>query len=144
LAKGKGVRSVNREALRMALNVPAGVKGELTERIRGDCTIERASLRIYIGAQLDLEIRPMIERAGVGGIREPLIRYCSGGKQYIDGDDDVYNWILSIPLEVDDKIVLAYSNNDVVNDYDFAFDFEVDYLGGVYRVPVVQGNSSIV
>lgn len=132
----KGVVSFNREAFRMALQVPAGGSGEIEERIRGNCTLERATLRIYIGAQLDLKIMPCIARAYAGGeVREPLIKYATGGKAYLDGDDDDFSWSLSIPLEVDDKIIVAYRNDDLVNAYDFAFDFEVDYLGGANRVP---------
>ena len=131
----KGVISMNREAFRLAFQVPAAGSGELTERVRGDCTLERLSVRIYIGAQLDLKLTPMIQRAAAGGIREPLIKYAPGGKQYIDGDDDTFVWSVSVPMQVDDEIVIGYVNDDVANAYDFACDFEVDYLAGTMRLP---------
>ena len=131
----KGVISMNREAFRLALQVAASGSGEISERVRGDCTLEKVSMRIYIGAQLDLRLTPMIERASAGGIREPIIKYAPGGKQYIDGDDDGFVWSMSVPLQVDDNIVIGYVNNDVANAYDFAVDFEVDYLGGSVRIP---------
>lgn len=125
----------NRDCYRFARNVQPGEAGELVHHVIGDGTIERAVLRMYIGARLDLRIKPVIRRAHAGGSAENIIKYVPGGKQYIDGDDDHYTWVLGIPVFTDDDIVVEFENRDANFDYDFSFEVEIDYLGGAYRVP---------
>lgn len=129
-----GVRQDNRECFRFAKQVPAGDSGELTFSIPRDGTIERATLRIYIGAQLDLHITPWLER--LGGNVEHIIKSTAGSKKYLDGDDDDFDFSLGVPVYRDEVIHVEYKNNDATNAYDFAFHVEIDFMGGSYRMPV--------
>jgi hypothetical protein len=128
----KGVKSVNREVIRLALQVAGGVSDTIEFTVPGDCTVERLAIRIYEGAALLLQLKPFIKRAG-SEIREPLVRYAKSGKQYIDGEDESYKWTMSIPAGVDDVIGVDYVNSDA-DAHDFAVDVELDYAAGIYRM----------
>lgn len=124
----------NRQVYRLAKKVAAGASGEISVHITRDGTIERLRIRIYIGAQLDLRLNPYIVRKG--GMEESLVYFADDGKKYLDGDDDVLDFTMSIPIYRDEDIVVRYINNDGVNDYDFYADLEIDHMGGAYRLPM--------
>jgi len=112
--------------------VPAGAtEREVEVTVDTDATIERLSIRIYTGAELDLELRPLVRTTGGGSRDEPLLEYA--GKEYLDGDDDRYTWDLAQPIEDGEKIVIEATNNDGSNAYDYRANVDVDYHGGTGR-----------
>lgn len=112
-----------------AYQVPAGAAGTIEVATDGPCTLEHLKLRIYDGAENTLQLRPQKER---NGTYDELLAY-GDGKQYVDGDDDVWEWDLSIPFETDEKIVIRYDNTDTQNPHNFRATTSVDYMNGAER-----------
>lgn len=120
----------SREAASLSDHVPAATTEQvLTLTVERPATVERVALRIYQGAQLDLEIRPYIRRKN--NTEQPLIELV--GKEYIDGDDDLYVWDISRPLEDNEEIVFSATNNDGSNAYDYRVNLDLDYADGASR-----------
>lgn len=120
-----------REGLTLSDHVPAGATDqEVSVKIPQSATVERLSVRIYTGAELDLELYPYIQRED--GTRQPLLELV--GKEYIDGDDDLYEWTLSRPIESGDEITISATNNDGSNAYDYRANLDLEYAGGLSRI----------
>lgn len=112
--------------------VPAGATDQETSlEVDQAATVERLSIRIYPGAQLDLELRPVVRQERGNTSDQNLIEYA--GKEYIDGDDEQYHWDLSVPIEQGDKIVIQATNRDGSNAYDYRANLDIDYQGGSSR-----------
>lgn len=109
--------------------VPASTTDqEVSITLDSDATVERLSIRIYPGAELDLQLVPVVRTSGGGSRDRPLLEFA--GKEYVDGDDDMYVWELSKPVEEGDEIVMKATNNDGSNAYDYRANFDVDYRAG--------------
>jgi len=120
----------DKEAISLSDQVAAGSTQTLTYKVPEEATVERFAVRIYVGAELDLEIDPYIKTDG----NEPnrtLIDLV--GKQYIDGDDDRYEFDLSRSIPDSAEIVLEATNNDGSNAYDYRANLEIDYASGASR-----------
>lgn len=128
----KNIRD-DRKAYRFALSVPANTSGKLVLDVPSNCTLEKVKCRIYFGAQLALRLKPYIMRPRK--TKEEILCYVAGGKDYIDGDDDGFEFDVAIPLWLDDQIVVEYNNTDANYAYDFAIDVELDSRFGVERWP---------
>lgn len=122
-----------RVVYRFAASAGPMLSGTLTERVPADGTVERLRVRIYAGAELALRITPRLVRRP--DRREDLVSFV--GKAYIDGDDDVFDFSLAVPVFVDDVIEVAWENTVASYSYDFAVDIEVDHAGGAWRPQVV-------
>lgn len=123
-----------KEGVTLGDRVPAGATEQRMEfEVLADATVEQFSVRIYQGAQLDLQLEVFIERKinESRTRRDDIVEMV--GKEYIDGDDDVYEWDVSQPIEEEDKLVILATNNDGSNAYDYRANFDVDYEGGVSR-----------
>jgi hypothetical protein len=55
------------------------------------------------------------------------------GKDWIDGDHDVYHWDISEPVEQGDEIAVQYDNNDTSNPHNFRSNIDVDHASGTSR-----------
>jgi hypothetical protein len=144
VAKGNSLGGIreDRKAYRFAKTVGPGESDELRLEVPSNSTLEHVAIRIYVGAELDLTLDPYIERARQ--TREEMIVYVGGGKTVIDGDDDKFDFDVSIPMWQGDFIVCKYANADGVNSYDFAMDIELDSRGGAERWPgIFPGNGVI-
>lgn len=125
----------SRDGFTLSDHVPAGATNRETSiRVDSDATIERLAVRIYTGAELDLQLEPVRRTTDGNTPDQPLLEY--SGKRYIDGDDDRYQWIISEPVEEGDEIVLKATNKDGSNAYDYRANFDVDYHGGSSRGPL--------
>lgn len=119
-----------RDGITLSDHVIAGATDqEVSISVDAGATIERVAARIYDGPQLDLELRPMIKTND--NQYRPLLEY--GGKQYIDGDDDVYEWAVAQSIEAGEEIVVKATNQDGSNAYDYRMNFDLEYEGGVGR-----------
>lgn len=123
--------SMPRIAHDFSLSVLPDTSGVLEQRAFADGTVERISVRIYQGPELDLHLDPYVMRFNQR--RQDLIHYV--GKKYIDGDDDRYIYAVNVPIRMDELLVVFYSNLDPAYTYDFRVTIEVDYAGGLYRFP---------
>jgi hypothetical protein len=119
-----------KETYRLSLQVAAGGSGRLTRRLTQEGTLDRVNVRIYSGAALYLQLKPKLDQLHQREV--DVVDYT--GKQYIDGDDDAYVFDVSIPVHVDNQLIVEYVNNSLVDALDFAVDFIVDHLGGTERV----------
>lgn len=112
--------------------VPAGATDrEVRITVDTAATIERMEVRIYQGPELDLEIEPVRRPNAANVSDQPLLEY--SGKEYVDGDDDLYTWQVAEPVEEGDEIVIIATNRDGSNAYDYRVNFDVDYHGGSSR-----------
>lgn len=112
---------------------------EETYGIDAAATLRDLSLRIYAGAELDLEITVWIDPEE--GARYPLIQL--EGKDALDGDDDTWEWASAeVPVDDGDELLILADNNDGTNAYDYRFNWTEDRLGGAERV--VSGLRSLV
>jgi hypothetical protein len=120
----------DRDAYSIAESVAAGATSEQTIELPADATIERVQVRIYVGAELDLELQPIIRDDT--GTERPIVKF--GGKNYIDGDDDFYQFSPSKPVKDNEEIVIRATNNDATVALDYRVNLDVDYAGGVERL----------
>lgn len=109
--------------LRFAERVGADSTESFEHEIREESTIERLVVRIYPGAELDLRVRPY-RKVAEDGPREPLITY--EGKQYIDGDDDKWQFDLVEEAEPGDYVGVEVENVNTQYGYDFAAHVSLD------------------
>jgi len=112
--------------------VAASASGdEQTFKIEGNGIIQGSvELRLYSGAELDLRIKPMIRSQEK--VLRPIIAL--KGKDYIDGDDDIYRWVVNLPVFKGEYIVLQADNVDAVNAFDYRFNFSINYSKGLMDI----------
>lgn len=113
----------------IARQVPATEDDRLSWTVPRDGTLEHLAVRIYEGAENTLRLNIYHEHTNGG--QELLIQ--PEGKGYIDGDDDLWPWDLSVPVRQDDKIVVDYENTDGTNAHNFRVTLDVDYYNGLDR-----------
>jgi hypothetical protein len=113
---------------RFSTTVPPGESRTLTKSIDRPATAERLMIRFYQGPELDLEVRPTRERQNES---LPLIDLI--GRDVVVGDDDVFDFQISEPLEEGDEIAVEVTNNDDTYAFDVNVDVAIDYAGGTER-----------
>lgn len=128
-----------RDSVRFATSVGPNSTEVLNYEVPEDVTVERLSVRIYRGAELELRLSPFVDRdrADDRERREPLVTF--EGKQYIDGDDDFFEFDLAIPVEEGQEIGVEVENLDGTYTYNFSAIVELDSAGGLDRVFNVIG-----
>lgn len=109
--------------LRFAEQVSAGSTSSLEHEVREPSTIERLIIRIYPGAELDLRVKPYVEIAG-DGPKVPLLTY--EGKEYVDGDDDKWEFDLVESVDPGDKVGVEVTNVNSNYAYDYAAHISLD------------------
>lgn len=122
--------SERRDGLSFGKNVPAIASGEQKHQVDRAGSIERVELRIYTGAELDLDLELYVDPTE--GNRRAIVEL--EGKTTIDGDDDKYVWHPSHPFEEDDEIVVKFENQDTNNDYDYRVNMDIDYRNKIDRL----------
>lgn len=112
------------------VSLAGAIDPNTTEFIRyevgSDATIENFTVRIYPGAGFALRLRPKVVKSENNAY--PLIR--TRGKNYIDGDDEKYEWDLSEPVEQGDEIVVEAENLASESEYNFRANADIDERGG--------------
>jgi hypothetical protein len=126
------IEEMSKTVIRFALNVAAGASGTLTYNIRKPCTIEGMHVRFYFGNQLSVRVNPYLLKTKERQYN--IIDFPAGTKKYIDGEDESLDYNVSVPCDVDDEIVIEYTNTDGANGYDIAVSFELDFMGGALRI----------
>lgn len=109
--------------LRFAEQVSAGSTSSLEHEVREPSTIERLIIRIYPGAELDLRVKPYVEIGG-DGPKVPLLTY--EGKEYVDGDDDKWEFDLVESVDPGDKVGVEVTNVNSNYAYDYAAHISLD------------------
>ena len=86
----------------------------------------KLSIRIYVGPELDLRIYPVIVRAG--GAVENVIHYM-GEKDYLDGEDDRFQWDILMVVRPGDILRVTAVNANAAYAYDYRLNCSVNYVG---------------
>lgn len=113
----------------IAQQVPASGSGFVAVPASKDGTVESLKVRVYAGAENTLKLRPQVK---ADGSFTDLLDYA--GKDWLDGDDDTWEWQLSHPVERGHEVGIRYDNTDPNNPHNFRAVVDVDYLGGAGRV----------
>lgn len=126
----QGPEGLRRIPFRLAASVAPASTVKVEQPIPRDGTVERVRVRVYAGAELALRITPYV--VNEKGQRRDLIVFA--GKDYIDGDDDTFEFQVREPVYLanGDKLVVSATNTSATYTYDFAVDIEVDFAGGVW------------
>lgn len=95
-------------------------KDKLTYRIPSNGTIDKLTVRFYPGPEGDLRIRPLL--INYSDQPQRIVHYAEGGKDYISGENDEYNYPVSIAVQIDDEIHIYYENLDATNTYSLVVD----------------------
>jgi len=119
---------MSKRGISFSTTVEAGSSDVQEYDVSDPATIEQLSIRIYPGAETDLEIVPQVLKDQTN-TAESLVRF--QGKEYVDGDDDVFEWDLSVPVVEDDKIQIRAENKDANNPYDYRVNVEIDERNGI-------------
>jgi len=130
-----------KDSLRLAGRAGPGASDELRHSLEVDATIEKITVRIYRGAELDLEVKPSVAYDADEGRASnvPLITFVDGGKQYVDGDGDRWEFPVSVPVTEGDEIVVKVNNTDPDNGYDYAVDVVLEKAAGASRIDQIVG-----
>jgi len=112
----------------VSLSAQVAASGTETETytFSGDGVIQgKLQIRIYAGPELDLTLYPVINR--VGDVESNIIQYV-GDKEYIDGDDDAYEWDIFIPVKKGEQFKVKAVNANATHAYDYRVNFSVNYV----------------
>ena len=120
-----------RDNLRFATGVGPDSSEELTYEVQRAATVEGVDVRIYRGAELDLQVRPFARFGGQDAPKTPLITFI--GKEYVDGDGDFFTFTLSESVTPGDVIGVEVTNTSTEYSYDFSVDVDLEHEGGVTR-----------
>lgn len=95
--------------------------------VEEDTTIEDLRARFYKNQQLALRLDPYLVDPDSG--RTELIRYSDESKQYLAGDDDVFEYDISVEAPEQSTIVVEARNTSDEYEYDFSVDFSLEHGG---------------
>lgn len=119
-------RRSDKDSFSISERVSANSSSEQVVNVTSDGTIERLQVRIYTGAELDLELEPVVRTST--GQERPIVKL--KGKSTIDGDDDFYEFVPVKPIQDNDSIVIK-ANNTGTNALDYRVNIDVDYRNGL-------------
>lgn len=121
---------------RKGLHFHSRVNSDSTEvekfNVKQDATVEKATVRFYPGQQLDLQLKLQVldENGNTKEIVDPV-----GEFDYLAGDDDKFEFDISVPIRDTDQIVIRADNVDTDGySYDYIVNMEFDRIGGIERV----------
>lgn len=120
-----------RDNLRFATGVGPDSSEVLTYEVERPATVEGVDVRIYRGAELDLQVRPFGRFGGDDAPKTPLITFV--GKEFVDGDGDFFTFTLSEVVTPGDVIGVEVTNTSTEYSYDFSVDVDLEHEGGATR-----------
>lgn len=112
--------------------IAASTSGQMTERIKGEGTIEGARIIFPPGPAGTLHVTLYVKR--LGDKLDSLFTFPTGGNQYVSGDDEMLQYPTTFAVKNDEEIVVVYDNTDAVNAHELKVDVFVDYYGGENRI----------
>lgn len=116
-----------RAGLTFATEVAPNSTETLTHRVSRNATVESIKIRFYQGPRLAVSVTPFVDHAGDDG-ETPLLR--TVGKEAVDGDNDVYEFGISVPVDEGDTLTMGLENTDPDFSYNVRTNLELDYAGG--------------
>ncbi len=124
-----------RRTISFADSVSPGSTVRLSKEVESPGTVTNLLVRIYRGAELDLQVDPF--HKPVAGSDESLITF--RGKQFVDGDGDKFEFSLSEPIREGSEIGVNVRNLDPDFAYDFSTIMTVEHFGGTQRTTSLLG-----
>jgi hypothetical protein len=100
----------------------------LKERMKADGVVNQVNIRFYPGCELSLEVKPFVLHKGRRA--EDIFTYAGSSKQAISGDDDFFQFPVSVTFELDDEFCVYFINTDTANTYTVCVDVFVNYEAG--------------
>lgn len=129
------------QVTRKGYNFSSTVNADSTEIekvvAKHDATIEHVHTRFYPGQQLDLQLK--LQVVAQDGTKKEIVDPV-GERSYVAGDDDKFNWDISVPVEKGDTIRVVAQNVETQYDYDYVANMEVDRLNGLERITSKLGD----
>lgn len=100
----------------------------IKERVKADGFISSVSIRFYPGAENDLQVKPYIKHKGTHAI-EDFFTYPEGTQKFISGDNDYFEYNVSLQVMYDDEIEVWVENKSTNYAYTLSVDVEINYTG---------------
>lgn len=116
---------MKKEVIAMRQNIPVLSKGTIKERVKYDGFIEGIHVRFYAGQENELTIFPYVMHKG--SKVETFFTYPEGTDPHLSGEDDKLEFPLSIDIEYDDELHVAYENKSDTYEYTLVVDIIVSY-----------------
>jgi hypothetical protein len=104
-------------------SIPPNTEKTFKYRIPKAGSIDKVTIRFYSGPQGDFQITPLL--VNYNDQRQPIIQYAEGSNKFVAGDNDIFEFPTSIPVDVDDEIHVIAKNVETVYSYDLVVDFIV-------------------
>jgi hypothetical protein len=114
------------DSIRFSETIPPGESKTLSYELPDDARIEEVSVRMYRGAELDLEVFPFLEREE--GRREPLVTF--RGREVVVGDNDHFDFLISQPVRESDEIGIEAEHTGSDFQLDVQVTMVLDYRNG--------------
>lgn len=121
-----------RGSVSFGVTVAASSTEVLEWEVPRDATVESVTVRMYPGPENDLEVVPFKRDQDTREDRIPLLTLV--GKQYVDGDDDVYEFRVSEAVAEEEILGVEAVNTNADSDYNIRVNMTVDYAGGTNRL----------
>jgi hypothetical protein len=116
------------EVILFRYDADAGEAFTLKERMKADGVVTQVNIRFYAGAELALEVKPFLLHKGRRV--EDVFTYPEYTKMAISGDDDFFQFPVSLTFELDDEFCVYFINTDTANTYTVCVDVFVNYEAG--------------
>jgi hypothetical protein len=116
---------VKKEVIAVRKSVQPLEIGTVKERVKYDGFIEAINVRFYAGQESELKVMPLVMHKG--GKTETFFTYPEGTDPTLSGEDDNFQYPLSIDIEYDDEIHIRYENRSSTYEYTLVVDVIVSY-----------------
>jgi hypothetical protein len=100
----------------------------LKERLKADGVVTQVNIRFYTGVENSLEVKPFVLHKGRRA--EDIFTYAEFTKPSISGDDDFFQFPVTLDFQYDDEFCVYFKNSDPVNTYTLCVDVFVNYEPG--------------
>jgi hypothetical protein len=120
-----GGANVKKEVIAVRKAISPLEVGTVKERVKYDGFIERINVRFYAGQESELKVMPLVMHKG--GKTETFFTYPEGTEPTLSGEDDRFEYPLSIDIEYDDEIQIRYENRSSLYEYTLVVDVIVSY-----------------
>jgi hypothetical protein len=97
--------------------------GMLKERVKANGVIRQVSIRFYSGQEKSLRVRPFVLHKASRA--EDFFTYVEGTDVFMSGDNDVFNFPITLDVEYDDQIAVSYENTSSAYPYSLVVDVQV-------------------
>lgn len=129
------LRMDRRDTIFLGFAALANTTDQLEYILPADCELKTMRIRFYVDNLLRVRVYPLIQRRGQGaGVADSLINYFSAGaggtavQNYISGDDDDFPFVLNKPAFELDRVIIRYTNIDLVDTFDVRVLLDVEYI----------------